>query len=286
MLRIVDPGPSATVQDLGRRGVAHLGIVRAGAFDRAAHRHANHLVGNEAGAAAIEILLGPFVAEAVSRLTIATTGTDASLVVDGSTVPGDAPVVVAAGARIVVGSPRRGLRTTLAVAGGIDVPVVLGSRSTDHTAGLGLRPLRAGDVLPIGPEMPRRAGSSGSPSPPTVLPTGSVVVRVLPGPRLDRLPGGLGSLGRTPWTVAPASDRTGIRLAGEPLPVDPAGLPSEGMPPGAVQVPPDGRPIVLGPDAGTTGGYPVVAVVVDADRDRLAQLRPGDALGFVPAVVW
>ncbi len=283
MLRIVDPGPSATIQDLGRRGVAHLGIVRAGAFDRAAHRHANHLVGNEAGAAAIEILLGPFAAEAASRLTIATAGTDASLVVDGSAVPSDVPVVAEAGARIVVGAPRRGLRTTLAVAGGFDVPIVLGSRSTDPTAGLGLPPLRSGDVLPIGPAFPRQAGSS---VPPTLLPTGSVVVRVLPGPRLDRLPGGLGSLGRTPWTVAPASDRTGVRLTGAPLPVDPAGLPSEGMPPGAVQVPPDGLPIILGPDAGTTGGYPVVAVVVDEDRDRLAQLRPGEPLGLVPALRW
>jgi biotin-dependent carboxylase-like uncharacterized protein len=228
-------------------------------------------------------LLGPFVAEAVSRLTIAVAGTDATLAIDGGTVTTGGPVVVAAGARIVVGLPRRGLRTTLAVAGGVDVPVVLGSRSTDHAAGLGRPPLRTDDLLPIGSATTREAGAPRSP---TAVPDGAAVVRVLPGPRLDRLPGGLGALGRTPWAVAPASDRTGIRLVGEPLPVDAAGLPSEGMPPGAVQVPPDGLPIVLGPDAGTTGGYPVVAVVVDADRDRLAQLRPGEALGFVPAVDW
>ena len=295
MLRIVDPGPSASIQDLGRRGVAHLGVVRAGAFDRSAHRHANDLVGNEVGAAAIEVLLGPFVAEAVCRLTIALAGTDASLSVDDRPVGRDGPVVVAAGARIVLGVPRRGLRTTLAVAGGIDVPVVLGSRSTDHAAGLGRPLLRAGDLLPIGDLPPRgdvpprgdAAGPRSAPPPPAAVhPGGAAVVRVLPGPRLDRLPAGLGALGRTRWSVAPASDRTGIRLVGDPLPVDPAGLPSEGVPPGAVQVPPDGLPIVLGPDAGTTGGYPVVAVVVDADRDLLAQLRPGDALGFVPAVDW
>jgi biotin-dependent carboxylase-like uncharacterized protein len=283
VLRVVDPGPSATVQDLGRRGVAHLGVARAGAFDRGAHRHANLLVGNDAGAAALEVLLGPFVAEATCTLTLAVAGTDAVLSVDGRPAPPGAAVVVEEGARIVLGAPRRGLRTTLAVAGGIEVPPVLGSRSTDHAAGLGPPALAPGDMLQVGAAPPR--APFPAPSPP-VLRDGLVVLRVLPGPRLDRLPGGLGALGRTTWSVAPASDRTGVRLVGEPLPVDPAALPSEGMPPGAVQVPPDGLPIVLGPDAGTTGGYPVVAVVVDEDRDLLAQLRPGEALGFVPVVDW
>ncbi len=283
MLRILDPGPSATVQDLGRRGVAHLGVAAAGAFDRGAHRGANALVGNPPEAAAVEITLGPFVAEAVTDLVVAVAGTDAELHVGGAPAPTVVAVAVGAGTRIVVGAARRGLRTTLAVAGGIAVPPVLGSRATDRAAGLGHPPLAPGHVLPVGvaPAVPAPA-----PVPMPVPPRGTTALRVLPGPRLGRVPGGLGALGRRPWRVGPASDRTGVRLDGDPLPVDPTGLPSEGVPPGAVQVPPDGRPIVLGPDAGTTGGYPVVAVVLDEDRDRVGQLRPGDAVTFVPVIGW
>jgi biotin-dependent carboxylase-like uncharacterized protein len=283
VLLVHSPGPLTTVQDLGRVGLRHYGVPVGGAFDRAAHRRANQLVGNRASAAALEITLGPFTAEALIDLVVAVTGTDASLRVGGRPAESHRAVRVGAGSRIELSVPGRGLRTSLAVRGGFAVEAVLGSRATDIRSGLGPPPVAAGDRLCVGDD------TAGPPSEEADRPAAwgdAAALRVLPGPRIDRLPRGLAALGRVAWRVATASDRTGIRFEGEPLEIDRSGLPSEGMPPGAVQVPPSGLPILLGPDAGTTGGYPVVAVVAEADQDRAAQLRPGDTVTFVPGEAW
>jgi biotin-dependent carboxylase-like uncharacterized protein len=269
VIEILQPGPFATVQDLGRDGYGALGVARSGAFDRAALRLANRLVGNPDAAAGVEITLGGLAVRLSGPATLAFTG---------AVCPGapdwDVAVTVPAGTRIRLGPPQRGLRSYLAVRGGIAVAPVLGSRSTDTLSGLGPAPLRAGDRLPLGAADGAVSGTAG---------TGMRTDNVLPvavGPRDDWFTGSARHLLLSAeWTVRPDSDRVGIRLAGPPLQRSrPGELPSEPTLPGAIQVPPDGRPIVFGPDAPVTGGYPVIAVVLDLGP--AAQLRPGDAVRF------
>ena len=175
--------------------------------------------------------------------------------------------------------PPRGLRSYLAMRGGIDVPAVLGSRSTDTLSGLGPAPLRAGDRLAVG----SLAGEEPFVDIAAVgAPAERPVLRVLPGPRRDWLaPEAWAELGRAEWTVSTDSDRVGVRLAGPRLArARDDELPSEGLVPGAVQVPPDGAPVLFLADHPVTGGYPVLAVVVTADLGAAAQLRPGDVVRF------
>jgi len=269
VIEIVAPGPLATVQDLGRSGYAALGVARAGAFDRAALRLGNRLVGNADDAAAIEVTLGGLAVRLLAPATIALTGA----VCRGAPDWG-AAVSLPADTTFRLTAPAHGLRSYLAVRGGIAVPPVLGSRSTDTLSGIGPAALRAGDRLPIGTYGgPVVGASAAEPAPRTVLP-----VRF--GPRDDWFTGAArAALLATTWTVRPECDRVGVRLHGPSLARSRADeLPSEPMLPGAVQVPPDGRPIVFGPDAPVTGGYPVIAVVIDLDP--VAQLRPGDPVRF------
>jgi biotin-dependent carboxylase-like uncharacterized protein len=190
---------------------------------------------------------------------------------------------VPAGGQVSVGAPQAGLRTYLAVAGGIHAPAVLGSRSADLLSGLGGGPLRAGDRLAIG-AAPTGEVRAGQVLPSAHVPArGSVArLRVIGGPRLDWFAAdALDELCASVYTVSPASNRTGLRLDGSPpRPASDADLPSEGLVTGALQVPPDGRPILLLADRPTTGGYPVIAVVISADVRIAAQLRPGDQLNF------
>jgi biotin-dependent carboxylase-like uncharacterized protein len=259
------PGLLTTVQDVGRSGLAHLGVPAAGAADAEGLRRANRLVGNSAGAAALEVTaVGP---ELLFE-------TDATVAVH------DRAVFAPAGTVLDVGPVRRGLRGYVAVRGGVDVEPVLGSRSTCTLSGLGPPPLRAGDRLPIGREV------SGEPQPvpePAPLPA-SPVLRVLLGPRDDALTrAGLDALLGQRWTVTTRSDRTGVRLDGPPLERAFDGeLPSEGVVVGSVQVPPDGRPVLFLANHPTTGGYPVVAVVVRADLPLAAQLAAGASVAFRP----
>jgi biotin-dependent carboxylase-like uncharacterized protein len=263
-LTIVHAGPLTTVQDLGRVGVGRWGVARSGAFDRGAHAIANAAVGNDPDAAALEITVGPCIVRAE--------GGDVALA--WSSPEHHGTVLLHAGEVHRIDALATAMRTSLAADGGIDVPRVLGSRSHDQLASIGPPVLRNGDVLLLGaPTSTRR---------PTSLSRAGAVCRVMPGPHVDRLAGGLRALLRSSWVVTPSSNRIGLRLGGTALVVDAVGLTSEPTPPAAVQVPPDGQPIVLGPDAGRTGGYPVVAVVVDEDRDLLAQLRPGAELRFAP----
>lgn len=261
MIVVRRPGLLTTVQDLGRPGLAHLGVPRAGAADVDALVRANALVGNVAGAAALETTaVGPTLAFEV----------DATVAVHGRAV------FVPAGRVLDVGPVRGGLRDYVAVRGGIDVAPVLGSRSTCTLSGLGPAPLQAGDRLRVG------SATVGEPRelPPVVAQDGPL--RLLLGPREDALsPAGVASLLAQAWTVTPDSDRTGLRLHGEALARTGRGEPaSEGVVAGALQLPPDGRPVLFLPGHPTTGGYPVVAVVLRADLARAARAAPGDRLRF------
>ncbi|MCX5214036.1 biotin-dependent carboxyltransferase family protein [Kitasatospora sp. NBC_00240] len=279
-LEVVRPGPLTTVQDLGRRGVAHLGVPRAGALDEPALRAANRLTGNDPGAAALETTVGGVALRALGPVLLAVTGAPAPVRVDGRPVAWGAAVAVAAGALVEVGAATHGVRSYLAVAGGIAVPPVLGSRSADLLSGLGPPPLAAGTVLPVGPPpAPRpRPELVPLPAPPTGL-----VLRLHLGPRADWFePRAVARLARDRYRVAAASNRIALRTDGPPVDRARGGeLPSEGMVLGAVQVPPDGRPVIFLADHPTTGGYPVVGVVPPADLAAAAQARPGTPLRFV-----
>jgi biotin-dependent carboxylase-like uncharacterized protein len=271
MIEILDPGPLASVQDLGRTGWAALGVARSGAFDRSAARLANRLVGNPVDAAVLEFTLGGLAVRSLDAATFACTG---------ASCPGPdwgAAFTARPGTVVRFGVPTRGLRSYLAVRGGWVVEAELGSCSTDLLSGLGPAPLQSGDRLPVGP--PPSAPPSGT----SATPRRSVTeLAVLPGPRADWFATDtLIRLTSEPWTVRAESDRIGVRLDGRALVRERSGeLPSEPTLPGAIQVPADGRPIIFGPDAPVTGGYPVLAVLTDAGFDAAAQLRPGDTVRF------
>jgi biotin-dependent carboxylase-like uncharacterized protein len=277
-------GPLTMVQDLGRPGLAHLGVGRAGAADRAALRRANRLVGNPETAAGLEVLLGGAVVRSMTRhLVVAVSGARCPLSLDGRPVPGEAVLDLAPGARLEIAPASTGLRAYLAVRGGVSVPTVLGSRSRDTLAGLGPEPVAAGDQLPVGAapaEWPlvEQAPVAGPPAGDRVI-----ELRAVPGPRADWLDRrSVAQLWSSTWLVTPDGDRVGLRLDGprlEPAPAFAAQqLPSEGLVPGALQVPPGGQPVLFLADHPVTGGYPVAAVVLSADVDLAAQIRPGQRL--------
>jgi KipI family sensor histidine kinase inhibitor len=278
-LEVVGVGPLALVQDLGRPGHASVGVPRSGAADRAALRLANRLVANDdEGAPAVEVLLGGLVVRAHGLRTVALTGAPAPADVDGAPVAHHSVVTLRPGQTLTLGPPPTGLRTYLAVRGGLAADDVLGSAATDTLSGLGPAPLQPGDLLAVGPEpdLPWLLDLA-----PVALPTGATVtLRAVPGPRAHWL-ADPAALAATAWTVSSRSDRVGMRLEGEPLRrTDKRELPSEGVVRGAIQVPPGGEPVVFLADHPVTGGYPVVAVVVDADVDRAAQVRPGQSVRF------
>jgi biotin-dependent carboxylase-like uncharacterized protein len=282
VLTVLAPGPLATIQDRGRPGWASIGVPRSGAADRAAADLANRLVGNDPGAATVEVTAGGLRLRAERTVLIAVTGAPARIDVDGRPAPHNAPLTLAAGAVLTLGIPPVGLRSYVAVRGGVDAVPVLGSRSTDTLSGLGPQPLAAGDRLPVGrlaadePVVDVAAVPAPSPDP---------VLRVLSGPRRAWLEtAAWTALTTQEWTVTPDSDRVGLRLAGPRLRRAREGeLPSEGLVPGALQVPPDGAPVLFLADHPVTGGYPVLAVVASGDLGAAAQLRPGDRLRFRPA---
>jgi biotin-dependent carboxylase-like uncharacterized protein len=279
MIRVRAPGPLTTVQDLGRPGLAHLGVPTAGAADRRAFGLANRLVGNPAGAAALEVTLAGPELEWERGGWVALTGGRVEASLDGRPVPMDVAVRVEAGQVLAVGTVTSGLRAYLAVRGGIDVPEVLGSRSTDTLAGIGPPPLEEGASLPLGDLAQGDPFLQVAPTP--ALDPEPVLAAVL-GPRDDLFTArALRTLVGAAWTVGSDSDRTGIRLDGPALErrrtVE---LASEGMVEGSLQVPPDGHPILFLANHPTTGGYPVVAVVAGRDLPLAAQARPGTRLRF------
>lgn len=274
-IEVIEPGMFTTVQDLGRRGHRAEGVGLSGAVDPFALRVANLLVGNPESAAGLEFtLIGPelnFLHDTVVALGGAA----------WEALPSWRPVAILAGTRLRLGAARNGCRGYLAIAGGIDVPEVLGSRSTHIRIGLGGhrgRALVAGDVLPV-PLVSRKVMGNWQVDPRIVPPySHQPNVRVVRGAQA-------GEFGPEFWnrsfTVSPQSDRMGLRLGGEPLRRNEAReLASSPVAPGTIQVPPDGHPIVLLADAQTLGGYPQMAHVIALDLPLLAQLRPGDAVQF------
>jgi antagonist of KipI len=267
MIRVVSPGMQTTVQDLGRFGWAHFGVSPSGAADPLALRAANLLVGNAENAAALEMTLIGATLEFEQAATVAVTGSDF-----GPELPLWTAVDVAAGQTLRFGPTRGGARSYLAVRGGLAVPLVMGSASTHVMTGVGGRPLRAGDVLAIGDGAVRRPRTGSAPPFASAGP-----LRVTAGPQAERF---RGELYEGSYAVSEESNRMGLRLRGTPIPSPAGGMLTEGVPLGAVQVPPDGQPIVLFVEHQTTGGYPKPANVISADFWRLGQLRPRDTVTF------
>jgi biotin-dependent carboxylase-like uncharacterized protein len=286
MIEVLEPGHQALVQDLGRPGLASIGVGRSGAADRAALRLGNRLLANDEGAAAVEILLGGFVARAGKDLLVALTGAPAPATLDGRPVGHQAHIRVRRGQELRLGPPPSGLRTYLCVRGGIAVPAVLGSRSTDVLSGIGPEPVEKGAELPVGPEPEAYPVIDFAPVAPP--PAGVVRLRAIAGPHAEHAVDPA-ALAAARWVVSGRADRVGMRLEGARLEVaEGAGaLPSEGLTRGAIQLPPGGEPVVFLADHPVTGGYPVIAVLRDADVDRAAQARPGQpvriALSSIPA---
>jgi biotin-dependent carboxylase-like uncharacterized protein len=283
-VEVLAPGALTTIQDLGRPGWAHIGVPRSGAADRPALVLANRLVGNDDGSAALETTLGGPRLRFDGASDIALTGAPVRARVGERPVPMNEAFRVTAGDELKVGNASSGLRTYVAFRGGIEVPLVLGSAATDVLSGLGPAPLTRGDVLSLGTDPGGgRTIWPPAPEPPPVtdLPN-SVVLRYLVGPRSDWFTDqSVKRLGSDPFTVDQASNRIGLRLQGPPLERSRLGeLPSEGLVPGAIQVPGDGQPILLLADHPTTGGYPVIAVVHSHDLPLAAQLRPGQRITF------
>lgn len=279
-IEIHQPGPLATVQDLGRPGLAALGVGRSGAADRTALRLANRLVGNPEGSAAIEATFGGLVISFSGPALIALSGAACAIRVGGRAAGMHAPIQVRAGDELRLSSPVTGLRTYLAVRGGIDVPPVLHARATDTLAKLGPPQLSAGMTLPIGEEMLTYPAADLAPQP--AFPA-ELTLRVTAGPRLDWfVPGTLDVLRSAPHEVTMDVNRIGIRLSGPLLQRSVTReLPPEACVSGALQVPPSGQPILFLADHPVTGGYPVVAVVDDAGIDLAAQARPGQRIRFI-----
>ncbi|MEU3483730.1 biotin-dependent carboxyltransferase family protein [Streptomyces sp. NPDC033754] len=281
---VVRAGALTTVQDLGRTGHAHLGVPRSGALDPGAVRLLNRLVGNvggSEGAAVLETTLDGCALRPRCAVTVAVGGAPCPVRVDGRPAAWGTAVRVPAGSLLEVGAAVRGLRSYVAFGGGVAVEPVLGSRSTDLLSGLGPAPLAEDAVLPLGADTVVRTPVD---APPWPGPPEGLVLRVRLGPRDDWFTAdALRTFATRAYRVSSASNRIGLRLEGPALDrARPGELASEGMVLGAVQVPPDGRPVVFLADHPTTGGYPVVAVVREADLGAVAQAVPGTPVRFVP----
>jgi biotin-dependent carboxylase-like uncharacterized protein len=280
VIEIEHPGTFTTVQDLGRAGYGHLGVSRSGAADRDALRLANRLVGNPEADAGLECTLrGPRV-RLHRDCTVAITGAPVDLAtVDGTELPMNCATPAPAGSTLQIGQAVAGVRSYVALSGGITAAPILGSRSWDMRGEIGPPPLAGGTWLPLGVPASRPPAVDAVPVPSI---DSAITVTVSAGPRAAWFTTEACRGLRTERFVATGeANRIGVKLHGPPLTrgrLDE--LRSEGMVPGAVQVPPSGQPIVLLADVPTTGGYPVIAVVVERDLPKIAQLRPGNEIRF------
>lgn len=293
MIEILSSGLSNTVQDCGRFGYLDAGVSRSGAMDAQALEIANRLLGNPPDAAGLEISIFPFRLrfQEKCRFAIGGAATDARL--GALELPPFWNAEAQAGEELRLGAPQTGARVAIAVEGGIDVPMVLGSRSTDLKSGWGGlegRGLLRGDILATGPVRSASvfthlgAGFGADVSALRPLQLDDTLVRVLPGAEWHAFAGeGQQLLTSTPWLLTGDANRQGYRLQGEALqPLVRRELFSHGIMPGTVQVPPNGQPIIQMAEANTCGGYAKIAHVIEADLWRLAQMRPGNRLRFLP----
>jgi KipI family sensor histidine kinase inhibitor len=283
-LTVINAGIHCTVQDLGRPGWAEMGVSPSGAADLGAAVRANRIVGNDVGAAVLELVLGGCEFGIAAPTILAVTGASVEIQVtaESGTQPAamNAPIPVGAGGRVRLGRPGHGLRSYLGVRGGIAVRPVLGSRSTDLLSGIGPPVVRSGDVLPVGEQ------HWGTPHPVAGPdPSHPARLELMPGPQANWLAEGIEQMARAgSWTVSPSSNRVAIRLTGPTLRRRTDGeLPSQGLVRGAVQLPPSGELVVFLADHPVTGGYPVIGVLTQQAADRAAQLRPGDVVAFAAA---
>lgn len=280
MIIVEASGPLTTVQDLGRPGLAHLGVSPSGAADRAAHRLANRLVGNAESEATLEVTMGGLVIRATKMAWVAVTGAPTSVLVNDQPSASHSLLALPPGDRLAVQAPGYGVRNYLAVRGGILATPVLGSRSTDLLSGLGPSPLHPGQELAVGPPGPPLPGVDlAPPSQPRKT------LSITAGPRRDWFTEqAWDDLLHGRWTVSAEGNRVGVRLTGPALTRRiTAELPSEGLIRGAVQVPASGEPLIFLADHPVTGGYPVIAVLTRRDADHAAQLRPGEHIRFTLA---
>lgn len=278
-------GLLTTVQDLGRWGYQSFGVSVAGPMDRIAHRFANLLVGNSASAAVLEItLLGPDI-EFQEDVRCAVAGAEFEVFVDDNRMPRNAAWPVPKGARLRFGDRRRGARAYLAIAGGLDVPQLLGSRATHLATGMGGyrgRHLQAGDRLKIGQASSGQLSRMHQVQSLMSLPTENIRLRVILGPQ-DQMfsKEALLTFQSSRYQVSPESNRMGYRLLGSSITSDKADqLLSDATPMGSIQVPASGKPIILMADGQTAGGYPKIATVITADLPLAGQLMPGDWITF------
>lgn len=288
MLEILEAGLLTTIQDGGRWGWARYGVPPSGPMDAAAFHAANQLLGNRPDAAALEITLSGPTIRARAECLIAVCGAGFDLWVGNLPVPNWHAVYVRSGQLIRFGQLRNGARAYLAIAGGLALPNYLGSQSTYLKGGFGGlegRALRPGDRLPCGraafADLAQRAGKAWprDQRPPY---SNTPTLRVILGPQQDYFSQvGLETFLSTPYKLTPAADRMGIRLQGAAIQhCGPTGIPSDGVVSGSIQVPPDGQPIVMMVDHQTTGGYPKIATLLQADLPLLAQCLPGDEVRF------
>ena len=284
-VKIVLPGAVMTVQDGGRYGYQETGIQVSGAMDQASFKKANYLVGNDETEAVLEVTLFGGMLEFTEDTIVAVTGADMGPMVDEEPVEMNCPLLIKKGQILALGMTRQGCRTYLAFAGGIDVPLVMGSRSTNLKCafgGYGGRALKAGDVLKLG--KPKLSFDQVKKRRTKGIETSKIIeVHAVPGPQQEYFTeAGEKAFYSGTYTITDQSDRMGYRLKG-PLVESKNGtdIISDAIPLGAVQIPPSGQPIVLLADRQTTGGYAKIAVVCSFDIPKLVQGRPGDKVRFL-----
>jgi biotin-dependent carboxylase-like uncharacterized protein len=289
MIEVLSDTALVTVQDQGRTHARRFGVGTAGAMDRLSLAAGNLLVGNPIEAAGLEIPMFPFSLRFETATCFAVTGADSDARLEGRSLPPYWSAVACPGETLTLRAPRIGAYAYVAIAGGLDVPEVLGSRSTQlrgEFGGLHGRQLRKGDRLPLGPPAEASVAELGIEPPVIALPLGEAgvtTVRVLPASEHDCFTAQAREhLWRGPWKITPQSNRAGYRISGPPLELSSAlELRSHGIVPGVIQVPGGGQPIIQLADAATAGGYPKIGTVIEADLWRLGQARLGSELRFI-----
>lgn len=283
-LTVINPGALTTVQDLGRIGYQYSGMPCSGVMDQRSYRAANELVGNTSGEAVLEFTLFGGIYRLEEDAILALTGADVSPLLNGTPCPMNEPFAASKGSTLMLNPAKNGCRTYLAVAGGFDVPQILGSRSTNlkcHIGGFEGRALQAGDVLPFGTSAVRFEDVQGRKAEPVSVPS-RLTVRVVPGPQEEAFTEkGIQDFYSESYLVSEESDRMGCRLTGAAIESkNGTDIVSDGIVFGSIQVTPAGAPIVLLADRQTTGGYAKIATVCSFDLPLLAQARPGSTVQF------